>query len=213
MIIFGISSSERAGTALTDRCPHCGERNLVGSRRFRYFHLFWLPVIPLGSAVAVTCEHCQLAMEKADLEPAQKDRAVQGCRDLKRPRWHFIGTLVVAGLIGMNMHDDARLEEKALAAAAEPHVGDVWIIDVRDAWGIEDDVFRYGVGRVSEVNGDEVGLSMSDWSYLVSSGARKDALEAISEQDKEYFGDDVTVSISATELVAFQATDDFRLLR
>ncbi len=213
MIIFGISSSERPGPAQTDLCPHCGQRSLVAHRRFRFFHLFWLPVVPLGSSVSVTCEHCHLTMDRTAMSARQRDRAVQGCRDLKRPRWHFIGTLLVAGIIGMNIHDDAQLEEKALAAAAEPQVGDIWIIDVRDVWGIEDDVFRYGVGRVSEVHGDEVGLSMSDWSYLVSSGAREGALESISEQGEDYFGEDVTISIDAAQMVAYQATDDFLLLR
>ena len=218
MIIFGVSSSERPGAALTDRCPHCGQRALAGYWRFRYFHLFWLPVIPLGSAVSVACEHCHLAMEKADLEPAQKDRALQGCRDLKRPRWHFIGTALIAGMIAMNAFDDARLEEKSLAAAAEPRVGDVWIIDVKDAWReeweeriVDDSLYRYSAGQVTDVRDDEIEVTLSDYSFVMSSHAREHTLEGLAEQGSDYFMHDVT--LPAARLVALQASNDFRLLR
>lgn len=219
MIIFGISASERAGAALSDRCPHCGQRALVGCRRFRYFHLFWLPVLPLGSAVSVTCAHCQLALEKVDLDSAQIDRAVQGCRELKRPGWHFIGTLMIAGMIAMNLQDDARLAEKSFAAAAEPQVGDIWVIDLKDTlpgeWEDSADegksLYRYSAGRVSDVRGDEIALSVSDWSFIMSADARKDALEALAERDEAYFIHDMT--ITASQLVALQASNDFRLLR
>ena len=219
MVIFGISSSERPGALLTDVCPHCGERGLVAYRRFRYFLLFFLPVLPLGSALSVHCEHCHLAMTKKDLHATQQDRALQGIREIKRPRWHFVGTVLVAGIIAVNLHNDAELEEKSLAAAAQPQVGDIWVIDVKDSWKEAwdenldegDSLYRYSTGRVSDVRGEEVELSLSDWSFTMSKDARKDALDALSDQDEPYFIHDIT--IPASRLVALQASNDFRLLR
>ncbi|MEM1432709.1 MAG: hypothetical protein AAGG11_01495 [Pseudomonadota bacterium] len=183
----------------------------MSSRRFRYFHLFWLPVSPLGSATSVTCRHCKLQLDTDELDSPAARRADQGCAELSRPRWHFIGTMLVVGLIAMNLYDEAILDAKAAEAAADPRVGDVWIVDVKDSWGDEDYTYRYSAGRISDVSEGAVELTMSEWSYLVSSGAREDALEALKEQQDDYFVHQV--SLSVPQLVALQETDDFRLLR
>ena len=61
MIIFGISTKEKAKPVGTFDCPACGKHatfaKIVHSRRFT---LFFIPVIPLGSTDThrVICQNC-----------------------------------------------------------------------------------------------------------------------------------------------------------
>jgi transcription elongation factor Elf1 len=61
MIIFGISTKEKAKSAGTFACPACGKHarfaKIVRSRRFT---LFFIPIIPLGSSDTgrVICQNC-----------------------------------------------------------------------------------------------------------------------------------------------------------
>src|SRR5690606_38999057 len=60
-IIFGINSSQKAKTAGQFQCPVCGApRNYSEIRTGRYFSLFFIPLIPLGSSRTgrVVCNQC-----------------------------------------------------------------------------------------------------------------------------------------------------------
>jgi len=61
MIIFGISTKEKAKAAGSADCPACGQHTsfakIVRSRRFT---LFFIPIMPLGSTDThrVICQNC-----------------------------------------------------------------------------------------------------------------------------------------------------------
>jgi transcription elongation factor Elf1 len=60
-IIFGISSRQKAKTAGQFNCPVCtAPRSYSELRTSRYFSLFFIPLIPLGSSSTgrVVCNHC-----------------------------------------------------------------------------------------------------------------------------------------------------------
>ena len=61
MIIFGISSKQKAKTAGSFHCPVCEtERTYAELRQARRFTLFFIPVLPLGSSRLgrVVCTTC-----------------------------------------------------------------------------------------------------------------------------------------------------------
>jgi DNA-directed RNA polymerase subunit M/transcription elongation factor TFIIS len=60
-IIFGISSKVKAKPAGPFRCPACdAQRTYAELRRSRWFSLFFIPLIPLGSSSLgrVQCTTC-----------------------------------------------------------------------------------------------------------------------------------------------------------
>lgn len=61
-IIFGISSKEKARSAGSFQCPVCETtRDYSELRISRYFSLFFIPILPLGSTSTgrIVCNHCR----------------------------------------------------------------------------------------------------------------------------------------------------------
>lgn len=61
MIIFGLSTKEKAKQAGRFQCPVCkAQRTYAELRHSRRFTLFFIPVLPLGSSSTgrVICTHC-----------------------------------------------------------------------------------------------------------------------------------------------------------
>jgi DNA-directed RNA polymerase subunit RPC12/RpoP len=63
IIFFGTrqlvrDDSQRAG--IMQQCPRCGQYALLKPRTSRtYFHIFWIPLIPLGGGQPlVECQNC-----------------------------------------------------------------------------------------------------------------------------------------------------------
>ena len=61
MIIFGLSTKDKAKSAGTHRCPACNQQAAFARLvRVRRFTLFFLPILPLGSSDTgrVVCQNC-----------------------------------------------------------------------------------------------------------------------------------------------------------
>ena len=68
LIVFGISSKQKAKPAGTFQCPVCRtRRTYVELRRSRRFTLFFVPVLPLGSSRLgrVVCATCGSEFDEA----------------------------------------------------------------------------------------------------------------------------------------------------
>jgi uncharacterized C2H2 Zn-finger protein len=63
IIFFGtrqvVRDDDRPGSEM-QQCPRCGQYGLFKPRRARsFFHVFWIPLIPLGAAQPILeCPHC-----------------------------------------------------------------------------------------------------------------------------------------------------------
>lgn len=119
MIIFGVSESFRDGKTMRSRCEACAGSTQTTVKYFRYFHLFWLPIIPLGAGQGLVCDNCQRVQLGRQLGE-MKFRVKETNKDVRRPAWHFIGTMLVAGMIGYNAMAADELEQIAEARAADP---------------------------------------------------------------------------------------------
>ena len=209
MIIFGLDKSFRDGEILDGHCEECGRAELTAVRGFRYFHLFWLPVIPLGSTHAVVCGHCQHTQIGKEIAPEQKAAAKVANGDVSRPIWHFIGPILVTALIVMGEMESQNLEVIETQAAATPTAGDVWIINAEEAMPDEVVPYKYGAAVVKSTYADSVELELSDWYYATRSSARKAAKEAI-KKEQEYFA--YQFWIKQSEFVALQKADHIQLV-
>jgi len=211
MIIFGVSSSVRNGAEIDGKCYHCDQPSLSSFRIFRYFHLFWLPVVPLGSSDGLTCGHCLNTICNSVLRPEAKQHIKNVNKDTTRPLWHFIGTIAVIALITIGVVDSKNLEAQALQAAAQPQVGDVWIVNVEHTIPDAGYPYKFSAARVVEVTAQGAELKLSDWSFSLWSGAQQEAKEKVASNDETYFINEIT--FSAEELVQMQATEDLRLVQ
>jgi hypothetical protein len=96
MIIFGLRESHvAAGPMQGASCPTCEQKALVGLTRYPYFHLYWLPLVPLPSTALAVCAHCRGVREVT--------KTAQG---VTRPLWHWLlpGCLANAVVCGVITH-------------------------------------------------------------------------------------------------------------
>lgn len=104
MIIYGTRSTHLKSKASVIQCPTCSKKNnFVLSAYRKYFHLFWIPFIPLKKIVVGQCKHCKLALDEKHLPQSGKYEADQLKDEAKTPLWKF-SLLILLGLgLGMQI--------------------------------------------------------------------------------------------------------------
>lgn len=105
MIIFGSRGSKIADLTINGTtCSHCGQQDTQKVSVFgRYFHIFWIPILPIGKKVFSECTHCKKTIEENDFSPELKQQYQALAAQVKRPIWHSLGCLGVASIIGINI--------------------------------------------------------------------------------------------------------------
>lgn len=105
MIIFGSRGSKIADLNLSGTtCSHCGGQDTQRVSVFgRYFHIFWIPILPIGKKVFAECTHCKKTIEENAFSPELREQYKAQESKVKRPIWHSLGCLGIASIIGLNM--------------------------------------------------------------------------------------------------------------
>ncbi|MBW2245577.1 MAG: hypothetical protein JRH01_26780, partial [Deltaproteobacteria bacterium] len=99
MIVYGTRATVTAGQGLALACPECEQTTLRGFRVLRYAHLYYIPTLPFGSQPGIECGACFLTRVGAEIPEQLKAAAGAAIREIRRPRWHWAGSLLLALLI------------------------------------------------------------------------------------------------------------------
>jgi hypothetical protein len=101
MIISGMRSPKIGEFEITDTiCETCGKQSINNITVLgRYVHVFWIPTFPAGRSVVSTCEECQFTCKKKKFSPQLKRRYEQHKKQVKRPIWHWSGSILIALLV------------------------------------------------------------------------------------------------------------------
>ena len=59
MIVYGIKTKTLSSTPVECNCEHCNHSQQLVHVSQRYFHIFWIPVLPLGKKSLIECQHCK----------------------------------------------------------------------------------------------------------------------------------------------------------
>lgn len=171
---FGIKTKAIHGGALTSaNCPTCNTANLHNRGFLRHFHIYGLPIIPVGGGSLVGCNTCDYTQS---LKSAPENIRTQASppvttKSVVLSSW---GLLVIFALvIGVLLfaQNDKR-ENEAFAAA--PQVGDVYIIRIAEVFsGAADSAFPYGVLRITSVAGNDVTFAIAKSGYGNLKSVRK----------------------------------------
>lgn len=102
MIIFGSRNSKISSFEIINcYCEYCGNNTTHNIIVFgNYFHIFWIPILPLGTKVFSECTHCKRTLKKKYFTPKIKEAYIKNKPVIKRPFWHFTG-LILIGLFIM----------------------------------------------------------------------------------------------------------------
>jgi hypothetical protein len=130
MIIFGARTKFLTATSSGQTCGHCntGKLNLVYT--VRYFHIFWIPMFPLGKEAMTQCPHCKQILRSNELAPESRNYLNAQKNAVKTPAKYFTG-LIIIGLfilfiVAVNVFN------KTGRYVDKPEVGDIYQIKSPD---------------------------------------------------------------------------------
>lgn len=101
MIIYGTKAAKGKFIQTAIQCPFCGENHAVGVLPYhKYFHLYWIPIIPYGREFITACAKCGTAVPDHYLGTNGVNEEIK--KQAKRPIWTYAG-LFILGMIGISI--------------------------------------------------------------------------------------------------------------
>jgi len=103
MIIFGLRSSN-IGTVSVEgsSCSYCQNSGTQNITQFgKYFHVFWIPVFPVGKSTFSECIHCKKTIRKKEFDTDLRTTFENAKSEIKRPLWHWSGLIILGILIAI----------------------------------------------------------------------------------------------------------------
>ena len=112
MIIFGSGRKVISGSmrAVPQPCPSCGQMAMGQTVIQRYFHLFFIPTLPMGKDCVAHCGHCGRSM------------AMPVPPTASTPIWSFAGAGILAVIFGISIVSSAMQKASTRTADAAPQV-------------------------------------------------------------------------------------------
>lgn len=147
MIIFGTRTKFLTAFGTQHTCSHCntGKLNLVYTGS--YFHIFWIPIFPLGKRGMTECPHCKQVLTEKEVGPQGRSYLHSQKAGVKTPITHFFG-LILIGVIILSVIVINVLDKKD-GYIRNPEIGDVYQVK-----GIDENQFV--LWKVTAVEGDTV---------------------------------------------------------
>ncbi|MFK7814491.1 MAG: zinc-ribbon domain-containing protein, partial [Maribacter sp.] len=85
-------------------CPYCQTQDSFNISTFsKYFHFFWIPIIPLFKTNIAECEHCKKSYAQHEFT-SEMNMALQRENETnpaKRPIWKGCGCLILVGFFSL----------------------------------------------------------------------------------------------------------------
>lgn len=147
MIIFGTRTRVLTAFSTPHNCSYCntGKLNLVYTGS--YFHIFWIPIFPLGKRGMTECPHCKQVLTEREVGPQGRSYLHSQKAAVKTPIMHFLGLILIGLIIGsvvlINVLDKKR------GYIRNPEIGDVYQVK-----GFTNNQFV--LWKVTAVEGDTV---------------------------------------------------------
>lgn len=192
MIIFGLRSgnAKQKENNLSD-CAHCGASQSVQLHFLvRYFHIFWIPLIPLYKTGVSQCNHCKQVLDKAKMPPHLLAAYTTARKKAKTPLRYY-SWLILVSLFAVFAVFAVFTESKDTQAwLQQPQAGDVYEMK-KDG--------TYTLYRVKEIKGDTVFVNLHQYTA--------DKLSALRKLKKNYPNaySDSTIGLAKAELTALYA--------
>ena len=103
MIVFGARASKiKKFETLFIKCAYCEKRGIHTISIFgSYFHVYWIPVFPIGKKGVAECTSCKRTTEEKDFSPELKSQYVEEKLNTKRPFWYWSGLYIIAIFFGL----------------------------------------------------------------------------------------------------------------
>ncbi|WP_163419909.1 zinc-ribbon domain-containing protein [Flagellimonas sp. CMM7] len=97
MKIFGLRSSYIGSLKIKKKqCSYCEtnvQQNII--EYGRYFHVFLIPIFPMGRRTFGECDYCKKTSKKSEFDFELKKIYYENELKLRRPWWHWFGLIFI----------------------------------------------------------------------------------------------------------------------
>ena len=150
MIFYGTKGSHLHSERISGaKCNHCEQQDSHTISIFgKYFYIYWIPIFPLGKKGVSECNHCKATYERKDMSEQLKLAHDNVKRKTKTPFTHWIGSLLIGGLIAFGIYASKQHEKDVVVYINNPQVND--IIEYKSS------ASAYSTLKVTKVTNDSV---------------------------------------------------------
>jgi len=166
MIIFGL----RSGTLKSNEgpladCAHCHSSQTVHLYFYvRYFHIFWIPLIPLYKTGVSQCSHCKQVLDKAQMPPHLSAGYTAARKKAKIPLKYYSWLIIVFLFVLFAVFAVLFENKDTKTWLQQPKPGDIYEMK-------EDGL--YTLYRVKAIKGDSIFVNPHEFTADKLSGLRK----------------------------------------
>ena len=158
MVIFGIKEKIIKKSLLSNvTCSECKEHvSMTYIIESKYFHLYWIPILPYKKVTHVFCNECDSVFKKKQFSENIKVK-LQRENELNPARhkvWMFSGLIVLAILIPWAFLQSANADERKGNYINNPKVGDVYFLNCIPS--------KYTTMKIAAVEKDSVYFILND---------------------------------------------------
>lgn len=190
MIIYGVGEKRtQARNHRNPRCPNCGENRIAFYFFRKYFHLFWIPVFPIGGRSATVCENCHIIYENDHVPVQLMDDYTYVRSTVRTPLYLFSGAiLILFGIFAIYYFSDGMTTYKYPSGKKESKgkmIGDEpdgkWTYWYENGnletvqyykMGLEDSTFTWWdeEGNITKTGNFKDGAYQGIWKYFYTNG-------------------------------------------
>lgn len=147
----------------SQQCKNCNSFGLSIKVYKEYYHVFYLPIIPIGiTSAKIYCKNCKAHMRSNSIEAEYEKKT-------KAPIYLYAGVLLFLGFISIAILASLKNQKETAEFIESPVEGDVYRVKKN-----EDNLTHYYFLRVSEVYGDTVYMYHSNLVYKQYTGQFND---------------------------------------
>lgn len=163
MIVYGTGAKRIDTFEIPDPCPNCGvegEQTMVLFQR--YFHIFWIPFIPISKTAVSHCEQCRRELELNDMPEYQRQTFQEIKATVRTPLVTYAGVGVVLVVMALGTFFQQQKQSRNSQMILELQANDLLEVKI--------DHDSYSLLKVHHVVGDTVYLLEHEYESNVPSG-------------------------------------------
>ncbi len=158
MVFFGLRSKKiKSGQLINLNCSYCEENTTMTYSVFaKYFHLYWIPFVPIKRKTVVECNSCYITYEYKELLENMKmkvdrEREKYGA---KIPLWMYSGLMLLFVLVSWAFYQSGKYDIKEMDYKMNPKKGDIYFLNYTPS--------NYTTLRIDKVDKDSIYFTLND---------------------------------------------------
>jgi hypothetical protein len=144
----------------------------------RYFHIFWIPTLPIGKQSVLECQHCRKCTLEKEMSPPQRHLSLPKRSAAKTPAYMFTGLVLIGCLIGWGKYTLAQERANTQTLISSPVANDLAIIQLKNK--------NYLIFKLVSIENNTIKFQVGNYAYKSYFGAKKE-IDKKGINEKDYF--------------------------